>query len=361
MFCKEKIISAGDYVPWEYIMTLDDLSVDVRVLHKPYAYATKKCGIYFETENYYIAITQGNVELQEKSKIEHRFEKGYMQYEEYYWDFEYKKLLFVGEYIRNVEIINDDLIVIKFSNFEFPVHFCDSENDIPYYAWIWYDTPMQMIEYNKHLTRKCDCGGNGMIYWDTDSKGDDSIFVRCENCHIATKSNKLIENAINAWNIGAVECNHILPEDDWSKALSEPIEYINAGKFNLSFWSEWLVECEELVIKTKTRTLLLQLQYISFDDDARFAMQDITGREKLIQDTLSEYYAKPKKSEYITFHKVLYENGDFWGLEFKLDDYYLQALTSDCDLIFRITQYPYDSDLPSEENIPLFDNIPEDY
>lgn len=112
-----------------------------------------------------------------------------------------EQTLFEGEYLLEVKHKNG-IHIIKFTDFELKVvpysintmNKGDSRSKCGTYK--------RILGCDRHLKRKCDCGGDGEIFLDF----VDDYIVRCKSCKKSTWAAMNLICAIDDWNDGQLHC-----------------------------------------------------------------------------------------------------------------------------------------------------------
>ena len=209
MFCNEPII-AGYNGCREY----NDFHGDnawLDVYHDIAYHVTEGYRIVLETEHFYISLSHDGVTKTDKDCTIEEFEQDgewldsfvhKLDDDELPWiDYEYT--LFVGERVLAVQQI-DDYYLITFDDFELKLipHKLD-EDHFPslcdYDHWSYF----HVLGAERHLTGKCNCGGEGELLLDFVS----DYVVRCKKCKHSTYAQMIAKEAIEEWNDGHIQCD----------------------------------------------------------------------------------------------------------------------------------------------------------
>ena len=209
MFCDEPII-AGYNGCREY----DDFYGDnawLDVFHNIAYHVTEGHRIVLETEHFYISLSHDGVTKTEKNCTIEEFEQEGEWLDSFVhksdedglpWiDYEYT--LFVGERVLNVQSV-DDYYLITFEDFELKVipHQLN-EDDFPSLIRSDYSSYNYVLGAKRHLTGKCNCGGEGELLLDFVS----DYVARCKKCMHSTYAQMIAKNAIEEWNAGHIQCD----------------------------------------------------------------------------------------------------------------------------------------------------------
>ena len=210
MFCDEPII-AGYKGCREY----EDIDGDnewVDVFHDIAYHVTKGYRIVLETEHYYISLSHDGVTKTAKNCTIEEFEQDGEWLDSFVHDpeddddfpwIEYEYTLFVGERVLDVQNI-DDYYLITFDDFELKlVPHKLQDDDFPSFGSANPWTFNHVLGAERHLTGKCNCGGEGELLLDFVS----DYVVRCKKCKHSTYAQMIAEDAIKEWNAGHIQCD----------------------------------------------------------------------------------------------------------------------------------------------------------
>lgn len=204
MFCDEPVIHV--YLGCdEYELVISENSF-LDCYHDLAYHVTEGYRIVLETENWFISLDVNGVSKEPKSTfIERPGEWLQDGIESMYPDdipyTHFETTLFVGERLHKVSKIKN-IFLCDFGDFTFKVipyelgtmnkSLCN--NDPCSYNFV--------LGCERHLTGKCDCGGDGEILMDFVA----DYIVRCKNCKKATWANMELQSAIRDWNNGELHC-----------------------------------------------------------------------------------------------------------------------------------------------------------
>ena len=204
MFCDEPIVRV--YLGEDEYERIKGANSFLDCYHDLAYHVTEGYRIVLETEHWFISLDVNGVSKEPKSTFCKRpgewLQDGIeLMYPDNAPYTHVENTLFVGEKLLKVSK-NEDLFLCEFSDFTFKV--------IPYEL----DTMDKSLRnkdhwsYNfvlgcdRHLTKKCDCGGDGEILMDFVA----DYIVRCKNCKKSTWANMEMQAAINDWNDGELHC-----------------------------------------------------------------------------------------------------------------------------------------------------------
>ena len=211
MFCDEPILAV-----YEGLREYDDIEgadAWLDCFHDLTYHVTEGYRIVLETEHHYISLDVHGVTLCDKTKSIQDFEQPgewlnpYIHLDEPEendppW-IEYEFTLFVGERLRKVEKRADDFLLC-FDDFSLKIvpHALDDDS-FPSLNKKDRGSYNRVLGAERHLTRKCACGGEGELLLDFVS----DFVVRCKNCKKSTWANMIALDAIEEWNSGRLECD----------------------------------------------------------------------------------------------------------------------------------------------------------
>ena len=124
----------------------------------------------------------------------------------------------------------------------------------------------------------------------------------------------------------------ILTDNDFLSMFKEPIEYLACDKGSMCYLTERSADCEEIIIKTVSHLYHLKFLYAGYDIEGKIAGAEINDYDK----ELFPYVVK-SKNDYISFTKLVYDEDEFWGLKFSIDDRLLYIFVSQDNLIITKT------------------------
>lgn len=206
MFCDEPIVRV--YLGQDEYESIDSADAFLDCYHDLAYHVTEGYRIVLETENWAITLDAHGVSKEPKADLCERpgewlrdgieildqdpEEPPYVSFE---------SMLFVGE--RLLDVTNEKThFRCRFDHFTFKV--------IPYVLGMM-DRSLRNKDHwsynhvlgcDRHLSRKCECGGDGEILLDFVA----DYVVRCRNCKKSTWANMDIKLAIDDWNNGELHC-----------------------------------------------------------------------------------------------------------------------------------------------------------
>ena len=209
MFCDEPII-AGYNGCREY----NDFHGDnawFDVYHDIAYHVTEGYRIVLETEHFYISLSHGGVTKTDKNCTIEEFEQDGEWFDSFVhgldddelpW-IDYEHTLFVGERVLAVQHI-DDYYLITFDDFELKLipHKLNEEH-FPSLSDYNHGSYFHVLGAERHLTGKCNCGGEGELLLDFVS----DYVVRCKKCMHSTYAQMIAKDAIEEWNAGHIQCD----------------------------------------------------------------------------------------------------------------------------------------------------------
>ena len=206
IFCDEPII-AGYYGSREY----DDIDGDnawFDFYHDLAYHVTEGHRIVLETERFYISIGSNGVTKEQKNSGIKDFEQAGEWLDPFIHDLEdelpwvdYQSTFFVGQRLLTVQKV-DTYFLLTFDDFEYKVIPHElKDNDFPSLrrknTWAY----NYVLGAERHLTRKCECGGTGELLLDFVS----DYVVRCKNFKKSTWAEMVAADAIEEWNEGHIQ------------------------------------------------------------------------------------------------------------------------------------------------------------
>lgn len=203
MFCDEPIIRV--YLGRDEYETRDGANAFLDGYHDLAYHVTEGYRIVLETENWAITLDVSGVFKEPKSSFGERpgewLQDGVeLMYPDDTPYVHFESTLFVGERLSDVTKENAHFLCV-FDHFSFKV--------IPYELgtmdqsfhnkdhWSY----NHVLGCDRHLSRKCECGGDGEILLDFVA----DYVVRCKNCKKSTWANMELQSAINDWNNGELQ------------------------------------------------------------------------------------------------------------------------------------------------------------
>lgn len=209
IFCDEPIIAGYDGSAKYHI---EGANAYFDLFHDIAYHVTEGYRMVLETEHFYISLGHDGVIKSKKEGSIQEFEKENeclnpfihnSEDDEAPW-VDYESTLFVGERLLDVQQI-ENYYLLTFDDFQMKV--------VPYQL---YDDkfPQSLRNENhwsynhilgaeRHLKRKCNCGGEGELLIDFVS----DYVVRCKSCKKSTYAEMIAENAIKEWNEGNIQCD----------------------------------------------------------------------------------------------------------------------------------------------------------
>ncbi|MBO7292408.1 MAG: hypothetical protein J6V07_00560, partial [Clostridia bacterium] len=178
--------------------------------HELSYHVTEGYRIILETANFYISLGHtGVTKIQKEGAIEEIKQDGEVIDPFIHglkdgppW-VDYESTLFVGEKLSSTERI-DNYYLLTFTDFKLKLipHDLDKDDISSLHRndpWSYFP----VLGAERHLTRKCPCGGDGELLLDFAS----DYVVRCQSCKRSTWAEMVAENAIKEWNEGRVRCD----------------------------------------------------------------------------------------------------------------------------------------------------------
>ncbi|MBR5270327.1 MAG: hypothetical protein IKU21_07480 [Anaerotignum sp.] len=209
MFCEEKIIAA--YRGRREYDNIDGANDFFDCYHDLAYHVTEGYRIVLETENYYISLGISGAELCEKTGDIEEFEQAGEWLDSYIhiidpedvpW-VDYEATLFVGERLLKVEE-KDRFYLLHFDDFQLKlIPHALNEDDFPCLCnkdpWSY----NYVLGVERLITEKCVCGGEGELLMDFVS----DYLVRCKKCKKSTWAQMNVQDAIEEWNGGFLNCD----------------------------------------------------------------------------------------------------------------------------------------------------------
>lgn len=196
MICAEPIRSVG-FKSDEGIFLNNRQDLYLQYADRLALHFTDGFALVFETEHYILELTQDGIQKTEKEQYElsdteviesydYRMDEGIVV--------SLESLIFVGERIHSVDhydgyycVTFDDVLLDVIHYDEFPSSICERANEHG-----------ALIGCDRHIARRCDCGGKGEALFD----GDENLVIRCAKCHLATRACDVPSDAFAQWNRG---------------------------------------------------------------------------------------------------------------------------------------------------------------
>ena len=208
MFCDEPIIAC-----YQGSRKYDDIDGDNAWLDTFYDIAyhvTEGHRIVLETEHFYISLSHNGVSKTDKSCTIKEFEQDGEWLSSFLhvleddddapW-IEYENMLFVGERLLNIQSIGNHYL-LTFDDFQLKLIPHElHDDDFPSLKNSDHWSYHHVLGAERHLTGKCDCGGEGELLLDFVS----DFVVRCKKCMKSTCSRMMAEEAIKEWNKGHIQ------------------------------------------------------------------------------------------------------------------------------------------------------------
>lgn len=205
MFCDETIIAV-----YKGTREYDDMDTEsfLDCYHELAYHVTEGERIVLETEHFYIPLDANGVSKCEKTLSIEEFEQPgewldncihHIGDDEPDW-IDYEATLFIGERLLQVEKM-ETYYLLQFDDFELKliphkdyrkVPMLDSDNHSFFHVY----------GAERHINRKCECGGNGELLLDFVS----DYAVRCKRCYKSTWAQMNAQDAIEEWNDGYTDC-----------------------------------------------------------------------------------------------------------------------------------------------------------
>lgn len=208
MFCNEPIIRA--YEGFDEYKSIEGANSWFDVYYDLAYHLTEGYRIVLETEHYYISLDIHGVTLCEKTVPIEMFQhpgewlEPYIHVDDGFtpWT-SYESTLFVGERLHSVETMSDHFL-LHFDDFMLKIipHSL-GDSDFPSLRNKDHWSYNYVLGAQRHLARKCACGGNGELLLDFVS----DYVVRCNKCKMSTHAHMIAVEAIKEWNDGRNECD----------------------------------------------------------------------------------------------------------------------------------------------------------
>lgn len=207
MFCDEPIIAA--YKGTREYDDMDDANSFLDCYHDLAYHITEGERIVLETEHFYISLDANGVSKYEKKYSIEEFEQPgewldsfihHIDDGEPDW-VDYEATLFIGERLLQVEKM-ETYYLLRFDDYELKLIPHEHYNDVPELDsdnWSYF----HVYGAERHIKRKCDCGGEGELLLDFVS----DYVVRCKNCYKSTWAQMNAQDAIEEWNDGYTPCD----------------------------------------------------------------------------------------------------------------------------------------------------------
>lgn len=194
MFCEEPILSCYEGMD----VHLFDANAYLDYIHELAYHVNEGCRLVLETEHHYIFLEVTGVRLEEKRGPIEELAKPVELFELFEEEEGYWQVLFTGQILLSV---NDcgNYFLLQFSDFELKLipHELD-EPEFPDQDFDSSATYSRILGYESRLTKKCACGGNGVLI---SGLGND-FFICCDRCKRATLSTYVASAVIEEWNNG---------------------------------------------------------------------------------------------------------------------------------------------------------------
>jgi hypothetical protein len=209
IFCDEPIIAC-----YNGRREYDDIDGDnawFDVFHDIAYHVTEGHRIVLETEHFYISLSHGEVTKTDKTCTIKEFEQDGEWLDPFVHDLEdddlpwveYESTLFVGERVLDVQNVGD-YYLITFDDFELKlIPHKLHDDDFPSLRTSDHWSYNYVLGAERHLTSKCNCGGEGELLLDFVS----DYVVRCKKCKHSTYAQMIAKDAIDEWNAGHIQCD----------------------------------------------------------------------------------------------------------------------------------------------------------
>ena len=208
LFCDEPIVAA--YEGSRENRDIKGSNAFFDCYHDLAYHVTEGYRIILETAHHYISLDVQGVTLHEKTDSIKDFEQSGEWIEPYVhvdavetpW-VDYESTLFVGQKLKSVERMENHFL-LSFDDFSLKlVPHALNEKDFPSLCNKEHWSYNHILGAERHLARKCDCGGEGELLLDFVS----DYVVRCKQCKKSTWANMIAQDAIEEWNSGQLECD----------------------------------------------------------------------------------------------------------------------------------------------------------
>lgn len=206
IFCNELIIAA--YRGTREYDDMDDANSFLDCYHDLAYHVTKGERIVLETEHFFISLGDEGVIKSEKTSSIKDFEKAGEWLDSFIHAFDdepdwvdYEATLFIGERLLQVQKM-ELYYLLKFDDFELKLISHKHYDDVPELDsdnWSFF----HVYGAERHITRKCECGGDGELLLDFVS----DYMVRCRRCMKSTWAQMNAQDAIEEWNDGNTPCD----------------------------------------------------------------------------------------------------------------------------------------------------------
>lgn len=250
----------------------------------------------FQTEKDYISIGANGVERYETMPFtgpEYDLsEVDYVDEEDSIEDLE--TTLFVGERLVQVDK-KEEKFVLTFDDFKMYLYPCAADH-------FWYnqnaeDLPIKGFE--RHITRKCDCGGEPELMLDFDS----DFYIRCSKCHKSTWATYELRSVIDDWNNNEIETTIDTAAERFEKYIQEPVKYIALDERSVCYdENQW--DCNEVVIAIGDAIFGITGQRVA-EDQSDFKFGEWSDYNKKMRP----YLVQSSEEEPISFVRIEREPG----------------------------------------------------
>lgn len=227
--------------------------------------------ILFQTEHNYISLGKDGVQTYDNPpfsdedydicEVDGDYEDDYIEGME--------TTLFVGE--RLVEVIQEEkrfrLIFDDFEMFLVP-----EESDRFWYEENAEDVPISA--FNRHIKRKCACGGQGELMIDFVS----DFYIRCNKCHKSTWATYEVKSVIDDWNEGETETEIELSRERFMALLDNDVNYIALDEHSICY-DDNMWDSSSLIISIGNSLFKLESQRIG-DDKYDFEYHELSDYNK---------------------------------------------------------------------------------
>ena len=210
LFCDEPIIAC--YKGYREYDDIDGDNAWLDIFHDIAYHVTEGHRIVLETEHFYISLSHNGVTKTDKRCTIKEFEQDGERLDSFVHNLEddddspwveYEHTLFAGERVLDVQSV-DNYYLITFDDFELKlIPHKLHDDDFPSFRTSNNWSYCHVLGTERHLTGKCNCGGEGELLLDFVS----DYVVRCKKCMHSTYAQMIAEEAIKEWNEGYIQCD----------------------------------------------------------------------------------------------------------------------------------------------------------
>ncbi|MDO5112113.1 MAG: hypothetical protein Q4E65_07395 [Clostridia bacterium] len=312
-------------------------------------HATPAGALIFETQNYYVEVTSAEVSVMDRTKpIASQFGSQFITrktHDEIITLFSGERIHSTVQYGDHYEIILDD--------FRLRVEW-DDDDCSPMYEPQYGNEATPVHGYERHLTERCECGGQGKIWLDQ----VDDFFIRCDRCHRSTCSHMAIMEAVKAWNMRDTPCNIDFARERLDEFLHAAIDRFAVSVEHASQVSNQSCNCEGVIMVTDIGMLGLELCPVR-KGCCTFAFNEISSYDPEAYAWLVT--ATPDAP--ITFLDKIYDDdGELQGLKFKYGNRFLFLYALEYSLLLTKSIIDLEAelcmdDLPAIDDSILFNKV----